>query len=121
MVLSAIAGLINNGQPLPKALASPSAASLGPFRPAGVFMPRKSPLSPQLMSSVFLFTFFLTSAVAFAASTENTLYQFGGEKDGDHPQSVLIFDSAGNLYGTTEKGGNGDGTVFKLSHNADGT
>jgi uncharacterized repeat protein (TIGR03803 family) len=37
------------------------------------------------------------------------------------PQAGLIFDSAGNLYGTTTRGGaNGDGTVFKLT-NSGGT
>ena len=46
-------------------------------------------------------------------------------KDGCNPGSYLIFDAAGNLYGTTNKGGgggvngtfcdNGCGTVFKLT------
>jgi uncharacterized repeat protein (TIGR03803 family) len=38
------------------------------------------------------------------------------ESDGNYPVSTLIFDSAGNLYGTTEGGlGNVWGTVFELS------
>ncbi|HTA24458.1 MAG TPA: choice-of-anchor tandem repeat GloVer-containing protein [Terriglobales bacterium] len=49
--------------------------------------------------------------------TANTLYSFGGyPTDGTNPVAALIFDSAGNLYGTTLKGGTfGAGTVFELS------
>ena len=39
------------------------------------------------------------------------LYQFAA-KDGDSPQSTLIADSAGNLYGTTNIGGNGLGYLY---------
>lgn len=40
---------------------------------------------------------------------------------GLYPAARLIFDAAGNLYGTTVKGGaNGDGTVFRLSPPAAG-
>ena len=48
--------------------------------------------------------------------TETDLYSFAGGKDGADPQSSLIADSNGNLYGTTSAGGaNGRGTVFRLS------
>jgi uncharacterized repeat protein (TIGR03803 family) len=52
-----------------------------------------------------------------AAGTETVLYSFkAGSTDGANPQSGLIMDNAGNLYGTTYYGGvNGDGTVFKIS------
>jgi len=48
---------------------------------------------------------------------EKILYSFTGGADGAYPTtSNLIFDSVGNLYGTTESGGaNGAGTVFELS------
>jgi uncharacterized repeat protein (TIGR03803 family) len=48
---------------------------------------------------------------------EKPLYAFkGGAKDGSTPTGGLIFDSAGNLYGTTQVGGEGrGGTVFELS------
>lgn len=48
---------------------------------------------------------------------ETTLYSFTGGADGANPGfSYLIFDGAGNLYGTTFSGGaNGDGVVFELS------
>jgi uncharacterized repeat protein (TIGR03803 family) len=46
---------------------------------------------------------------------ETVLYSFTGGTDGAHPQAALVFDSQGNLYGTTTSGGaNGLGTVFKL-------
>lgn len=50
--------------------------------------------------------------------TETTLYSFSGDADGAIPveQGGLVFDSAGNLYGTTSfGGGRREGTVFELS------
>ncbi|MGB7132646.1 MAG: choice-of-anchor tandem repeat GloVer-containing protein [Candidatus Sulfotelmatobacter sp.] len=48
---------------------------------------------------------------------ETVLYSFFGGSDGADPDyCYVIFDSAGNLYGTTLYGGaNGDGVVFELS------
>jgi uncharacterized repeat protein (TIGR03803 family) len=47
---------------------------------------------------------------------ETVLYRFAGY-DGKFPYGDLIFDDAGNLYGTTYGGGSyGNGTVFKLTH-----
>jgi uncharacterized repeat protein (TIGR03803 family) len=46
--------------------------------------------------------------------TESVLYSFNG-KDGALPVASLIFDAAGNLYGTTFEGGvHGYGNVFEL-------
>jgi uncharacterized repeat protein (TIGR03803 family) len=63
--------------------------------------------------------------------TESILHSFGTTTtDGEVPASGLIFDSAGNLYGTTEQGGantawaagsGGWGTVFELSPGTGGT
>ena len=51
-----------------------------------------------------------------ASGAESILYAFGAGIDGRYPRSVLVRDSAGNLYGTTRDGGTfGYGTVFKLS------
>jgi uncharacterized repeat protein (TIGR03803 family) len=53
--------------------------------------------------------------------TEKVIHSFAGT-DGEYPMSGLIFDQAGNLYGTTYMGTpNHSGTVFKLTPNADGT
>jgi uncharacterized repeat protein (TIGR03803 family) len=48
--------------------------------------------------------------------TETQLYSFSGGNDGSAPESGVIFDSTGSLYGTTIHGGaSNDGTVFRLS------
>ena len=47
---------------------------------------------------------------------ETVLYNFGSGSDGVYPQGPLVFDTAGNLYGTTPFGGvSGNGTVYELS------
>jgi uncharacterized repeat protein (TIGR03803 family) len=47
---------------------------------------------------------------------ETVLHNFGGANDGTAPLSELIFDKNGNLYGTTNTGGeHRGGTVFELS------
>jgi uncharacterized repeat protein (TIGR03803 family) len=51
------------------------------------------------------------------AGNETVLYSFTGGTDGRDPENCgLVHDSAGNLYGTTEFGGDSDndGTVFEL-------
>jgi uncharacterized repeat protein (TIGR03803 family) len=65
--------------------------------------------------------------------TEIILHSFNGAldggTDGGEPQAGLIFDAAGNLYGTTAGGGtgtgcvggNGCGTVFELMPESSGT
>jgi uncharacterized repeat protein (TIGR03803 family) len=47
--------------------------------------------------------------------TEDLIYSFEQGTDGNSPISNLVFDVAGNLYGTTSEGGLGSGTIFKLS------
>ena len=60
------------------------------------------------------------------AGTETVLYRFKGTSDGLFPQSPLLMDKAGNLFGTAQAGGDkkghcnlsdapsGCGTVFKI-------
>jgi uncharacterized repeat protein (TIGR03803 family) len=49
------------------------------------------------------------------------LYEFRGAADGNGPNGNLVFDSSGNLYGTTAYGGPyGQGTVFELTPTASG-
>jgi uncharacterized repeat protein (TIGR03803 family) len=53
--------------------------------------------------------------------SETVLYAFTGGKDGGHPVTGLIFNAAGNLYGTTYWGGAyGNGVVFKLAPTSSG-
>ncbi len=46
----------------------------------------------------------------------DVLHEFSGGSEGKYPRGGLIFDAAGNLYGTTLEGGTSyRGTVFKLA------
>ncbi|MBZ5570821.1 MAG: hypothetical protein LAO09_02950 [Acidobacteriia bacterium] len=55
--------------------------------------------------------------------TETVLYSFGAKnRDGTTPTGGLVFDTAGNIYGTTQHGGAVNlGTVFQLSPGGGGT
>jgi uncharacterized repeat protein (TIGR03803 family) len=61
-----------------------------------------------------------------SSGSETLLYSFSGGSDGGDPDSVLLLDSQGNLYGTTANGGSSDvcdggcGTVFELSPQSGG-
>jgi len=57
---------------------------------------------------------------AAEASSSKIIYSFVGGADGAYPESDLIVDAAGNLYGTTNRGGTGCGTVFELTRTKDG-
>jgi len=53
--------------------------------------------------------------------TEKVLYRFKGERDGIEPVAGVIFDTDGNLYGTTPGGGvYQSGTAFELTPTANG-
>jgi uncharacterized repeat protein (TIGR03803 family) len=58
--------------------------------------------------------------------TESVIYSFAGGNDGASPWSNVILDSAGDIYGTTGRGGNtgcggaGCGTVYELMPSGSG-
>lgn len=53
--------------------------------------------------------------------TEKVLCNFGAQGPGENPQSNLVFDKLGNLFGTAYNGGaNGRGTVFELKPKSGG-
>ena len=52
--------------------------------------------------------------------TESVLHAFTGGHDGKYPFGDLIFDAAGNLYGTAFQGGSGYGLVYELSPSSTG-
>ena len=62
-------------------------------------------------------------ATPFSPWNDSVLHQFyPGAGEGDEPGGDIVFDSAGNIYGTTESGGNdrfcgglGCGTVYQLT------
>jgi uncharacterized repeat protein (TIGR03803 family) len=81
---------------------------------------RKSPTRLDITLAVVLG--FLITASADAMGQERVLHAFSG-RDGVHPVGSLIFDTEGNLYGTTLDGGADQcecGTVFQLSPMANG-
>jgi uncharacterized repeat protein (TIGR03803 family) len=72
-------------------------------------------------STPFCGTVFKVSVGSNGTLTETVIYKFQGGSDGASPAGALMFDKAGNLYGTTVTGGDpqvcngeGCGTVFKL-------
>ncbi len=77
--------------------------------------------------AIFAVTLLVTSTCAGTTWTEKVLHTFTGT-DGGYSEAGLIFDAAGNLYGTTAGGGNftghcsqqGCGTVFELTPNGSG-
>jgi uncharacterized repeat protein (TIGR03803 family) len=79
-----------------------------------------------LVLCVLMLTVF--PGLAIAGVEYSTIYSFGASaKDGDLPNGGLVFDQAGNVYGTTQQGGNsagcneGCGTAFELSPVGNGT
>jgi uncharacterized repeat protein (TIGR03803 family) len=64
----------------------------------------------------FAASFFALATTASAQYTETTIYNFGAiTNDTNSPSVGLIRDAAGNLYGTSNLGGTGQGTAFELS------
>jgi hypothetical protein len=79
----------------------------------------RSPLATRLMTLLALIFVFISSASA--EWKEKVLYSFQGGTDGAVPAGGVVFDKAGNLYGTTNQGGSNNcspiadcGTVFQL-------
>jgi uncharacterized repeat protein (TIGR03803 family) len=71
--------------------------------------------------AIALFLAVALSPLSARAQTFTVLYSFTGGLDGASPYSQVIFDSAGNLYGTTSAGGSslwcaiGCGTIFTIN------
>ncbi len=71
---------------------------------------------------------FELSPSASGSWNESLLHNFSGGQDGDYPQTGVIFDSAGSLYGLTGAGGgtagcnqpSGCGTAFQLTRASNG-
>ncbi len=79
-------------------------------------MPLHRPLSAVTCTIVSALLTLTIASGTPAAAKETVLYTFTGGSDGGGFVSPLIFDNAGNLYGTTASGGaSGVGTVFELA------
>jgi len=68
----------------------------------------------QVLSVNILSLIFLGETGVFA-QTVTTLYDFATQNDGANPQAGVVFDQAGNLYGTTIGAVNGNGIVYSLT------
>src|ERR1035437_5793432 len=79
-------------------------------------------LSIRLMATLATFTVALFAIGTWAFAQETVLHNFDNNgTDGAYPYAGLVFDTAGNLYGTTYAGGSyGVGTVFELTPNGSG-
>jgi uncharacterized repeat protein (TIGR03803 family) len=73
-------------------------------------------------AALLLLAIFALGPVAEAGWKEKVLYSFQGGTDGSTPAGGVVFDAAGNLYGTTQQGGGTNcapisfcGTVFQLT------
>src|SRR5437660_1520410 len=89
-----------------------------------MFMRMKATLVRLSLFALTLATLFV--GIVAQAQTESILYSLGGGSDGQDPAAGLIFDAAGNLYGTTQEGGGGScgavgcGTGFRLTPTSSG-
>lgn len=73
----------------------------------------------KTISTIALIVLLLYFRPAFS-QTFSVIHSFTGGIDGATPESALIIDAGGNLYGNTWSGGAGHGVVFKLSHRGSG-
>jgi uncharacterized repeat protein (TIGR03803 family) len=87
-------------------------------------MQSKRPRILFVAAVTVIFGLLNAASPVFASSKEKVLYSFcslSNCADGNTPESNLIFDAAGNLYGTTFDGGAyGLGSVFQLAPGSDG-
>jgi len=82
---------------------------------------RKRILLLMSKQSTVSFLFFALVSGGFAGGKEKVLYSFPDGGHGQSPQTGVVFDSTGNLYGTTYYGGTyGWGTVFELKRSKSG-
>jgi uncharacterized repeat protein (TIGR03803 family) len=78
---------------------------------------------PSTSFSLALATLVMLAVVCgnAAAVTQKSLHVFDPYPRGANPDSNLISDASGNLYGTSSGGGLHDlGIVFELAHNSKG-
>jgi uncharacterized repeat protein (TIGR03803 family) len=60
-------------------------------------------------------TLFELSPVSGGVWTEKIVHSFGNAYDGEYPAASVVFDSAGNIYGTTAYGGKANvGTIYEI-------
>lgn len=85
-------------------------------------MPSNKLTQTLLLATVLFFLTMSLGASAAAQRADRVLHSFNNTgKDGYNPTSALIFDTLGNLYGTTVAGGaHNGGTVFEMAPHGSG-
>src|SRR5260370_42539819 len=90
----------------------------------GIVLQETLMLRNTFVATVFAICAALALVIVMAprssAQTATVLYTFTGGTDGGGDQGALVFDIAGNLYGTTSSGGKRAGIVFQFSPRASG-
>jgi uncharacterized repeat protein (TIGR03803 family) len=110
-VLYSFTGRADGGQPMAGLISDGAGNLYGTTQSGGILT---GPCAPQGCGVVFKLD---------STGKETVLYTFTGGADGASPDSALVRDGAGDLYGTTVGGGvcswpyssNGCGVVFKLN------
>jgi uncharacterized repeat protein (TIGR03803 family) len=84
-------------------------------------MKMSAPTRHLLSRAPFLLLSIALLAALGSAQTETILFNFSFSGGGAYPQSTLVLDGAGNLYGTTSQGGTfGAGVVFEMVRGSSG-
>jgi hypothetical protein len=69
----------------------------------------------RLRRTLLLGALIVTTAADAFTATYNVIHRFTGGADGGRAYAGVVFDAAGNLYGTAASGGSGYGVVYRLS------
>ena len=78
-------------------------------------------LRAAVSALVIVFVQIVAATTAAQGQTFKIIYSFTGGQDGEGPESGLVRDNFGNMYGTTElRGSGGHGTVFKFRNTGSG-
>jgi uncharacterized repeat protein (TIGR03803 family) len=73
-------------------------------------------LKPRIGGLTCIALIVLFAGLCASAQTVSTIHDFGSGPDGDNPQSGVIFDRNGNLFGTAALGGSkGNGAAYQLT------
>src|ERR1019366_2345043 len=109
--------------PMGSPLTSRNGSSTSPAKEHYIMRGKRLSIRLTAALAIFAAALLMTSTWAAAQVQEKVLYNFNfNGTDGLNPWAGLIFDAAGNLYGTTRIGGTyGAGTVFELMPAAGGT
>jgi uncharacterized repeat protein (TIGR03803 family) len=85
------------------------------------FMAAIKTLASSLGASLAIYLVVLAVSSCAFGQTVRTIHDFGAGQDGENPQSGVIFDRNGNIFGSVALGGtSGDGVIYTLRPESDG-